>query len=43
MKFSVGTMVGSSNRVVQGVTVPEDWISWLAIAAIDDVHAWTGQ
>jgi Domain of unknown function (DUF4823) len=32
-----GAMVGSSNRSVQGVTVPEDWVSWLAIAAIDDV------
>ena len=36
-RVSDGTMVGSSNRVVEGVTVPEDWIPWLAIAAIDDV------
>jgi len=31
------TLVASSDRNVQGVTVPEDWAGWLAAAAVADI------
>jgi len=31
------TLVASSDRNVQGVTVPEDWAGWLAAASVADI------